>query len=139
MRKCFYMLAVVIASLSLMSCIDEASNKGVDYSDFGIIIRTYQVPGDKPHQYIKFEYGGAHYPECKYCKSKMKQYNFLLKDATNFTIGCEQDISDEIISNIRIYLNGIALNDVVSNPNFKETIRATFSLPEITISYSNNI
>lgn len=72
-----HIFAFVISFAVFCSC-DTNTKKHVDYSEIGgVDIVTYQVTGDKPHQYIRFGYVGyggyagyasAHYPECKYCK-----------------------------------------------------------------------
>lgn len=73
MKHCsLFILSFVI----LMCSCERKSYKGVDYTELGgIDLVTYQIPGDKPHQYVRFGYAGAHYPECKYCKENKDTIN----------------------------------------------------------------
>lgn len=74
-----YCSLFILAFVLLMCSCESKSYKSVDFAEFGgIDLVTYQIPGDKPHQYIRFGYNGyagAHYPECKYCKENKDTIN----------------------------------------------------------------
>lgn len=74
--------SLFILAFVLLMCSCESKSykskpyKSVDFAEIGgIELVTYQIPGDKPHQYIRFGYAGEHYPECKYCKENKDTIN----------------------------------------------------------------
>lgn len=76
MKKFIKQYGLLTISFLIMCSCQRKTYKGIDYSEIGgMDLVTYQIPGDKPHQYVRFGYGGAHYPECKYCKENKDTIN----------------------------------------------------------------